>query len=240
MKTPVQSKNQTTQPKGRKVVFMITLRELQGMVGKAGPRMKLPTAKGLMTSGVPVVVKEVFSNDCEIEVYANGYVLYTMSGYRTVFALHGCNEYEYETVDEEQKPPVVESDCFLDERWYLRLILEGEDRLEHNHNNRIGSKQISYSAIAEDWSEMGTKTDVLDEIIKAENPNDGIKKITSLMTEKQNTVMGKLYVDGMEQSQVAEEFHITQQAVSDMVRKAKKRVQKVYSVRSEFEKVKNK
>ena len=40
-----------------------------------------------------IVVQEILSGECDITVYANGYVLYRENGKKTIFPLHSCKDY---------------------------------------------------------------------------------------------------------------------------------------------------
>ena len=41
------------------------------------------------------------------------------------------------------------------EPWYVRLALEGEDRLERNQRAKEQESTVSYNAISEGWEAMG-------------------------------------------------------------------------------------
>ena len=43
-------------PRGRKVVIMLTLKELRNMVEEAKVEERVPSVRGLMESGAPIVV----------------------------------------------------------------------------------------------------------------------------------------------------------------------------------------
>lgn len=64
------------EPKGRKVVNMMTLKELKKMVVVADSKDRVPGFQYLREN-VDVVVKEVLSQNAEVTVYANGYVVYS-------------------------------------------------------------------------------------------------------------------------------------------------------------------
>ena len=59
-----------------------------------------------------------------------------------------CRDYVYEAG---RKIAVVEEKFFNDQPWYVRLILEGEDRLCRNRETRERNNCISYSCISEEW-----------------------------------------------------------------------------------------
>ena len=76
---------------------MLTLKELRNMVEEAKVEERVPSVRGLMESGAPIVVKEVLSEQTEISVYHNGLVLYRAGNRTTVFPLHPCGDYKFET-----------------------------------------------------------------------------------------------------------------------------------------------
>ena len=131
---------------------MLTLRELRNMVEVAEVEGRVPSVKALLEAKVPIIVKELLSEQAEISVYQNGFVLYRVGKRATVFPLHSCKEYIYDSNIEALTN--INERFFDNENWYIRLILEGEDRLVKNQEVRNGKKTISYSAVAEDWNEL--------------------------------------------------------------------------------------
>ena len=76
---------------------MLKLGELKKQVQMVECGERVPTVKALMRMGSPVVVKEVLGKSVEITVFRNGYVLYMAEGRKTVFPLHDCSGYRYES-----------------------------------------------------------------------------------------------------------------------------------------------
>ena len=111
---------------------MLTLQELKQVVSNREERRKVPSAKYLRENDVAVAKQRLM--DCaEIIAYQTGYVLYCVGDYATVFPLFTCRDYVFEA---ERKIAVVEENFFDDQPWYVRLILEGEDRLWRNRETR--------------------------------------------------------------------------------------------------------
>ena len=71
------------------------------------------------------VVKQRLIDGAEIIAYQTGYIFYCAGDYGTVFPLFTCRDYVYEAG---RKITVVKEDFFDNQPWYVRLILEGEDR----------------------------------------------------------------------------------------------------------------
>ena len=61
---------------------------------------RVPSEKALEKE--EIVVKEILSGECDITVYANGYVLYRENGKKTIFPLHSCKDYQYMDVKEDR------------------------------------------------------------------------------------------------------------------------------------------
>ena len=55
---------------------MLTLRELRNMVKVAEVEGRVPSVKALLEAKVPIIVKELLSEQAEVSVYQNGFVLY--------------------------------------------------------------------------------------------------------------------------------------------------------------------
>lgn len=120
---------------------MLTLQELKQVVGNREERRKVPSARYLRENDV-AVVKQRLIDGAEIIAYQTGYVFYCVGDYGTVFPLFTCRDYVYEAG---RKITVVKEDFFDNQPWYVRLILEGEDRLCRNREVREHNNCISYT-----------------------------------------------------------------------------------------------
>ncbi len=137
-----------------KAESMLTLRKLKEMVDNPGTDQRIPSAKHLMEHEKAVAWRRL-GEDAEIRTYQNGYALYRVHQAVTVFPIHACGGYcgyQHGVKD----APCVESERFGQEAWYLRLVLEGEDRICHNQEAKERMRTISYSVISEDWQAMTT------------------------------------------------------------------------------------
>ena len=165
---------------------MLTLQELKQVVSNREERRKVPSAKYLRENDVAVAKQRLM--DCaEIIAYQTGYVLYCVGDYATVFPLFTCRDYVYEA---ERKIAVVEENFFDDQPWYVRLILEGEDRLWRNRETREHNNCISYSCISEEWCELADKGQCLLERIIAE---ETVRELMNLLTERQRQMIHRIY-----------------------------------------------
>lgn len=184
---------------------MLTLRELKNMAESAPSGQKTPTARELRSSGKLIVERKI-GESAGIAAYRNGYAVY-----------HAGSGYYY---DSDSSPCSIGGRMFDTEAWYLRLVLEGEDRLFRNLASREQDRSVSYSAESEEWGELypaysGAES-VLDGIIRAET----VENILSVLTERQRRAAVLFYLEQKTERQVAEELGITAPAVSRILAKS--------------------
>ncbi len=200
---------------------MLTLQELKKITDMPGDREKLPTAKQLRITGLVVAQKQL-GQEAEISAYRNGCALYQVGKRSTVFFLHPCRDYYYKSGDGIVCLP---EQYFDRERWYLRLVLEGEDRLDRNCEEKERSWKVSYSTVAEDWSAMGNLTEsMLEQVTKQET----VAEILQVLTARQKYIIQKYYLEEETQEQISSELEISQQAVSAMLSQSIRNIRKNY------------
>lgn len=208
------------EPKGRKVVFMLTLKELKKIVKVADVEKRIPSVKSLKEH--KVVVKEMINADTTISVYDHGYVLYTAGNQSTVFPLHSCDDYEYVSVTGDNKE--FNKEFFDNENWYIRLLMEAEDRMAYSQSKISTNHGVfSNSDVTDDAEIMrGSSKDFVDDVIDREILNALIKELT----ERQKTVLNLVYFEKMRQQDVADYLGIKQQSVNDLLNRALKTMKK--------------
>lgn len=208
------------EPKGRKVVFMLTLKELKKIVKVADMEKRIPSMKSLKEH--KVVVKEMINADTTISVYDHGYVLYTAGNQSTVFPLHSCDDYEYVSVTGDNKE--FNKEFFDNENWYIRLLMEAEDRMAYSQSKISTNHGVfSNSDVTDDAEIMrGSSKDFVDDVIDREILNALIKELT----ERQKTVLNLIYFEEMRQQDVADYLGIKQQSVNDLLNRALKTMKK--------------
>ena len=208
------------EPKGRKVVFMLTLKELKKIVKVADVEKRIPSVKSLKEH--KVVVKEMINADTTISVYDHGYVLYTAGNQSTVFPLHSCDDYEYVSVTGDNKE--FNKEFFDNENWYIRLLMEAEDRMAYSQSKISTNHGVfSNSDVTDDAEIMrGSSKDFVDDVIDREILNSLIKELT----ERQKTVLNLVYFEEMRQQDVADYLGIKQQSVNDLLNRALKTMKK--------------
>ena len=75
---------------------------------------------------------------------------------------------------------------FEKEPWYVRLVLEGEDRLDRNQRAKEQERTVSYSAISEEWEVIGNvEGNPLEYLVYRENR----KEILHCLTERQRVAV---------------------------------------------------
>ena len=125
---------------------MLTLQDLKWIVKKPEKAGKPPTARCLLEHGKCVVSMEN-GREIQLLVYQEGYALYRVGKYTTVFPVHSCGDYCYEN---DGQQICVDASFFEQQEWYVRLFLEGEDRLAKNRETCHKGKVISYHAVSEE------------------------------------------------------------------------------------------
>lgn len=208
------------EPKGRKVVFMLTLKELKKIVKVVDMEKRIPSVKSLKEH--KVVVKEMINADTTISVYDHGYVLYTAGNQSTVFPLYSCDDYEYVSVTGDNKE--FNKEFFDNENWYIRLLMEAEDRMAYSQSKISTNHGVfSNSDVTDDAEIMrGSSKDFVDDVIDREILNSLIKELT----ERQKTVLNLIYFEEMRQQDVADYLGIKQQSVNDLLNRALKTMKK--------------
>ena len=75
---------------------MVTLQDLKWIVKQPEKEEKAPTARHLLEHGKRVVSMEN-GGDVQLLVFLEGWALYRVGKYTTVFSVHGCGSYCYES-----------------------------------------------------------------------------------------------------------------------------------------------
>lgn len=202
---------------------MRTLQELRKITAQAKDSWKPPTAKQLRESG-RVIIQKQLGQRAKISVYQNGYVLYQVENHSTVFFLPSCQDYSYIL---DGKTVCLPEQYFDRENWYLRLVLEGEDRLSRNFEERERNWTISYDTLSENGIVMKNLTESTAEHVTRE---EMIEQLLQNLTKKQRCVIQKYYLQEKTQRQISKELGISQQAVSSMLSQAISNIQKKHQV----------
>lgn len=208
----------------------MTLHELKETIEIPEHGIKVPTAKYLRETGRTVAEKQL-ENNTWIAAYQNGYALYHACGHSTVFQIHTCGAYLYTSNGVSSYLP---EHFFEKEPWYVRLVLEGEDRLEHNQKAKEQERTASYSAISEEWQVMGNLDgNPLKHLVEREN----MEEMLHCLTRRQRMAVNLCFFQQRTQKEAAKELGITSPAVSTILSQAARRLRKKYSPKDQTEKV---
>lgn len=204
----------------------ITLHELKKRIDVVVEK-KLPSFKTLMELK-PVVVARTIVKDAVLTVYQNGYAVYEMDGaHTTVIAVNRCSDYCYNFTDGTYQ--VMPIEIFEDIEWNVRLLMEGEHRMEHNRNKRAADvEKVSLKCDGSDWSAVVT-VDFLNEDnanALADRERCRLYAAMSKLTERQAEVLQLYFYKGMNQAKIAKKLGIGQRAVSYSLMSALKKIRK--------------
>lgn len=207
------------------------LSDLKKIVPVAEASEKVPTIFSLVESAATVVARDLIAPDTDVTVYSNGYVLYRSGDHATVFPLHECREYRYEYDGE--KPVVIPEEDFDQYNWSVRLVAEGEDRLDYNQKQRWKRTTVSYSGVAEDWALLADMSQDAETLLmereRREEQKRTVEALLRKLTKHQRFVVIECIVHGRQHKDVARELGTSRQAVTDALKKAMNRMKKEYS-----------
>ena len=184
----------------------VTLRELRTQIS-ATSEGRLPTFKQLMEMKSAVVAQKVV-NTALLTVYQNGYAVYEADGARTVMAVDRCKEYTYDF--DNGTRITIQQELLENEEWSIRLLMEGEMRLEHNHNKTFDKFEcVSLECDGSDWSAVAS-VDFLqedNEVVLAEIELCMLYEAMDKLTKRQMEVIRLYFYKGMSQQAIADELN---------------------------------
>lgn len=200
---------------------MLTLQELKKEVVISEFDEKILTAKQLRES-VQIIAIEKLGKDTEICVYQNGYVYYRVGRHSTVFPLYLCGDYLYMS----GKNVICLSEQFFEnKKWSLRLMLEGEDRLNRNQDEKERRWNVSCDVISDKWI---VEADLIESILDRLENQEMIGELFQLLTDRQKSIVWKYFFQEETQKQISEELGISNSAVSRILSRAVRRIRKKY------------
>ncbi len=197
----------------------MTLKELQNKIEKTMGK-DLPTAAHLRAGSSPIVASRELDGGTKLSVYQNGFALYQTEGGSTVFRVDYCGGYTYFGRNEQTE---LSEDFFADTDWWVRLLMEGEDRLTHNRKVMTEKYESFYEGDSEAFYNIcGTEKSVQDEMMQSEL----LEQVFSMMTQRQREVVTMYYLDGLGIKDIATFYGISFQAVSVTLSDVRKKFQK--------------
>lgn len=182
---------------------------------------KVPTAKQLRESGIVAAIERL-GEDTEICVYQNGYVFYRVGRHSTVFPLYLCRDYLYMSG---KNVICLSEQFFQNKRWSLRLMLEGEDRLNRNQDEKERKWNISCDVISDKWI---IEDDLIETVLEHLVEQEMIDELFQHLTDKQKSIMWKYFIQEETQKQISEELGISNPAVSMILSRAVRRIRNKY------------
>ncbi len=200
---------------------MLTLWELQRIVERPGQGERMPTAKYLKECSVPVILKRL-EPDAQITVYSNGYVLYQVCRHTTVFPLHLCGDYLYISGNSGVHVP---KSFFEKEPWYIRLVMEGEDRMSVNQNKREQNRTVSYSPVSEEWEVI---EDIQESVLEVLIRREMVEEMMRVLTKRQRVVLRDFFLREKTQEQISQELNTSTTDISSIIFNAIQGIRKKY------------
>ena len=196
---------------------MLTLQDLKWIVKKPETEKKVPTARRLLEQGERIVSMEN-GGEVQLLVFREGYAIYRIGKYATVFPVHSCGDYCYENNGQQI---CVDASFFEQREWYMRLFLEGEDRLAKNRESSRKGKVVSYHAVSEEWFFLASPVlPPLEQLIEKEQ----ILELMGLLTKRQRDIVILYFYYGETQWEIARSLGISQPAVSQALMAALRRM----------------
>ena len=203
----------------------ITLRELKECVEQALEK-RIPGYVQLMAMN-PVTVARTVVNGAVLTAYENGYAVYEAEDGRTVLDINRCGDYRYDFTDGTHQ--IVPASVFEETEWSVRLLMEGERRMEHTRSvtNR-NNEEFTLSNDGTDWCDA-VMVDFMEDENAAALADEEVRRLYAAMsklTERQKEVLQLYYYKGMTQQEIAEELGIGRRSVGDCLEGALKKIRK--------------
>lgn len=205
----------------------LTLRELLECVPDM-TGVKLPTAKMLRENCEVFQIRE--NGLCQLVVYENGFFTYTDGNGITVQRVSQCRQsVEYKYADGCMVE--IEQDVFMGEPYEIRLILEGERRLDRNTRLKNVGRLFSYDNMDMESVDLCDQTDFVNEWLEKEEYEERLNRLhrgIRNLTEKQRQILCLYYVGDKTQQEIADQFGCKKQTISEIILRARNRIKKKY------------
>ena len=205
----------------------ISLRELKNRVNKVLEK-KIPGDKQLMAMNSEVAARTMV-NGATLTAYTNGYATYEEDDAHTVLVVDRCGDYRYEFNDGTYE--VVPAEVFEDAEWTVRLVMEGERRLENNRSKISRDyEEFALSCDGTDWCDAA-----MVDFMEAENAemlaDEELRKLYAAMsklTERQQEILQLYFYKGLNQQEIADELGMRQQSVQGSLKSALKMIKNFF------------
>ena len=170
---------------------------------------------------------DVVTVGATITAYTNGYAVYEADDTHTVLDVNRCGDYRYDFNDGTYE--VVPAEVFEEVEWTVRLVMEGERRLENNRSKISRDyEEFALSCDGTDWCDAA-----MVDFMEAENAemlaDEELRKLYAAMrklTERQQEVVQLYFYKGLNQYEIADELGIARRSVGDCLEGALKKIRK--------------
>lgn len=198
----------------------MTLHTLKSITNRAPQDgTPVPGFQQLQNSGSEIVVRSLVA-DMLIIVYRNGYVACQRGVNHTVFRLHDCCGYFYQSVQNDSFICLPES-MFADEDWYFRLFLEADDRFYKNQEQKQRKKSIRcFDQMAESITAFSdSRAEGLRTVLEQEDLQRFWENF-ALLTKKQQLAVRLYCIEGLSLEDCAAIYGASSRAVSQALHRA--------------------
>ena len=132
---------------------------------------------------------------------------------------------DYTDTSEVSIAGVIPARRFLQEKWYFRLMLQGEQKISHNTQAAEKKRQISYDV---DYSEEGIMLDPAIQTIERLCNKEAMADYLSCLTDRQKEIVYRHIVLEQTKTEISKALVISQAAVTDALKHAFKKIRKNY------------
>lgn len=202
-----------------------TLRELMNMVPDT-TNIEVPTPRALRDH-VTLLIKVDFS-DGTMEVYENGFFIYSAKQRSAVVRVHDCaSGYYYEYAD--GKTNSFSENFWMDVPFATRLAIEGERHLDMNSDRRVRKHLSSYDALGFDPAAL------MHSDHNIEGYADKTELLTAIhaLTPNQQEIIDLVFVQGYSQADVARIKGCSKSSVTESLERARKRLKRILAEQNE-------
>lgn len=205
----------------------MTLKELEERIRKVEGKIYVARLR----EGCYEIVAQAEVDGATLLVTSTGQVIYKIGNRMTTFSLAECGGYRYASANGEIIEVSIED--FEEMDWTVRVLMEGEKRLEENLQRQVrayetteglGRDGTCVDALSNDKRMLITakNIDPLDEMIERE----GFEEMISGLNRSRKTLARELYWENKSCHEVAEEQGKTYNAVKHMDYQIRKAVRK--------------
>ena len=205
----------------------ITLRELLGHI-RSTAGIPTPGKKVLEAASEPIATYS--SGNYHMAAFKCGFALVKSGKRWTVVRVDACKGYDYQFDEDYSKPEDttphhLDEEYFLDKPWQLRVMMEAEDQLESNNNQREGGLISKHPEIPNDRIYMNGGYYSFESQIAAQ---EQWQRALETLTNRQRQAI-LLWKEGYNQEEIGKLLGITRSTVSQHLIYAMRKLKDYYS-----------